>query len=153
MLFRQELIQKIVSGQKTQTRPLVKPKEEGLTGQTKEINCVYSMGRTKWEVGRSYAVQCKRGGKGIWCCKICGFYGLALSEHKEHCGLTPRKLRITLTRIRRQKLLEITKEDAKAEGFKDTVEFLEYFKKVSKARKAHAVWNPDVWALSFEVKK
>ena len=157
MLFKPELIEKIVSNQKTQTRRLCKPTEQPVWNpkNLKEIMLVQSGKRTKWEVGRSYAVQCKRGGKGVW------FSSDGWSTGKIYTFSKP--LRIKITRIRQMKLKQTTGNDARAEGFNSKQEFWEYFYHVNGDLKPNedllgaVIWFekklPDlpVWALSFEV--
>jgi hypothetical protein len=52
---------KVIAGQKTQTRRIIKPKETAIRGRYNQITRVMSGSRTKWRVGGSYAVQTGRG--------------------------------------------------------------------------------------------
>lgn len=56
MLFKPELAEKIIRGEKTETRRLKQPGERLMNGRT-----VYHNGRIKWEVGRTYAICPGRG--------------------------------------------------------------------------------------------
>jgi len=87
MLFRRELAVKISTGQKTQTRRIVKDGES----YDDIMEAVYANGKIKWQVGRSYGVQIKRGG---------------FSVNK-----------FVLNEIRVQRACNISEQDAIAEGF------------------------------------
>ena len=90
-----------------------------------------------------------------------------------------KRLRIVLTSIRKERLLDISEEDAKKEGFEDNVELICAFCKIYKSScpknlRDHLFirdekdekygsngtvvyvilqeWNPEVWVLSFSVK-
>jgi len=82
------------------------------------------------------------------------------SKEKEY-GWKP--LRIRITGIRKERLLDITEADAKKEGFEDKVKFRWAFEKINKKSMPIECktnigsllldWNPEVWVLEFEVKK
>lgn len=95
MIF-QHTINKVLAGEKSQTRRLVKPGET-LAGDGSEVR--HGFGRLKWAVGRTYAVQPGRGQSGI--------------------------ARIRLTAIRREDVRDIAFPDVRAEGFRNLNEFLE----------------------------
>lgn len=109
MIF-QHTWQKVLSGEKTQTRRLAAPKPDGTSLAGCEM-ISFPMGRksvtrgsrddmrwnTKWQVGKTYAVQPGRGKKAI--------------------------ARIRITDIRREDVREISDQDIWAEGFKDYVDF------------------------------
>lgn len=165
MLFKPELIDKIVRGEKTQTRRLVKNGEvEGypFNGNKRVRNL--KTGRDKWFEGRSYAVQVKRGGRTVQWCPECKCKGREFVIHMGYCRSAPNEqdLRIKIKRIRHQKLNEINQRDAKAEGFANKAAFLEYFHRINENLKENedllgAVMagrklpNPVVWVLNFEV--
>lgn len=83
-----------------------------------------------------------------------------------------------IIKIEEQKLLDITEEEAKKEGFKTMLHFLDYFYRIYGKKKGFTLyqksyerkklitilkelidiknwkyWNPDVWAITFEVVK
>ena len=97
MQFKPELAEKILTGEKWQTRRLVKPSDK--LGSTLEIgDTVYRNGRLHWRVGDTYAVQPGRG--------------------------KPAIARIKILRIRREDVRDISFEDAIAEGFSNALNFL-----------------------------
>lgn len=185
MQFKEEFIPKIISGEKTQTRRLVKEGDAITAVHSK--NKIYAIGkilpphRTKYQVGKDYVVQTKRGGKGLWYCPKCkkssylvnsfGSWKKADSIKKFcECSMkiisenpytgTFKPLRIKITDIRQEKLLDISEADARAEGFKNKLEFAVYFCGLYKKNVVYedygsfkAVntfgWNPEVWALTF----
>ena len=176
MLFKPDLIEKIVSGEKTATRRIVKEGEKRIgNGIEVPISTIYTdPSRIKWQVGKDYAVQPKRGAKCVWWCrktKQIKTDKIVLSkEEKEKRDMdlliydyaeTERlwqPLRIRITRIEKQKLLDVTEEEGKKEGFlKDKYSsasnnFLNYFWKINNKHPKED-WNPDVWVLEFEVVK
>lgn len=112
-------IDKVLSGQKTQTRRLVKPDDTELikpldtdlvfsegdklftfykATETRDITSVERNGRHIYNVGQTYAVQPGRG--------------------------KPAVARIRITDIRCEDVREISAEDAKAEGFESVTHFL-----------------------------
>ena len=79
---------------------------------------------------------------------------------KRHCALcehSMNSLRIVLTSIRKEKLLDVSEEDAKKEGFKTKGNFVKAFQTINlqaikkKKIKYLGDWNPEVWVLSFSV--
>lgn len=93
MIFRQW--DEILTGEKTQTRRIVKPEHFlnrwHLEGETDtRINEVLIGSRSLWVVGKTYAVVPKRGARAV--------------------------ARIRITGIRQERLQEISKDDAIAEG-------------------------------------
>lgn len=139
--------------------------------------------KIKWRVGQDYAVQPGRGKKGVLHCgnKTCNFFEAVpkkLDYSKEgygcwDCGELLKPFRIRITKIRREKLCDISEADAKAEGFKNKDEFIRYVLKLYwkklpveviqlcndvidqeyRVRNAFAAldWNPEVWVLNFKV--
>jgi len=90
MIFSEKSVEDILNNKKQQTRRLVKEgenynyvptqlgKESRITGVTTGEN-----NKIKWEVGRDYAVQLKRGGKGLWYCPKCKVF-CGYTETVEH---------------------------------------------------------------------
>jgi len=177
-LFKPELIPKIINKEKTQTRRLMKPEhyvKEFVTGnwQTRGFAEVGIKGKngkikTQWKVGQDYSVQPGRGKCGVKFCSKCGFHGSLLHWGGDcpNCKIAVKPLRHRITKIRKQRLLDISNSDAKKEGFHDKHAFLEYvFKLYGKLGKHPSLlsltlsaekkskWNPWMLALSFEVVK
>jgi hypothetical protein len=123
MLFKPELIEKIVAGQKTETRRTCKPEEGWLGPSMQDIRFVRHNDRVKWALGQTYALQPGRGKPGIG------------------------GRRILLTSIRRERLADITAGGAKREGFSNRREFFEYWDRLNPKCDA----NPDVWVLTFRL--
>jgi hypothetical protein len=123
MLFKWELIEKIVCGKKTQTRRPVK-KGEIFAGDESVVMVAHKGGlRDKIAVGRDYAVQPGRGKYGVlWHPDtkatitrdahelVVSQVGDALTD-----GFVP--LRIRVLSIRREDVRKISHNDAVAEGF------------------------------------
>jgi hypothetical protein len=178
MIFATEnAIQKIVFGEKTQTRRLVK-KGDCFNNKPgcEPINAVVSIPiqRMRWQVGKDYAVQSGRGKPCVWYCPKCKRY---FEKNKNkltqriymECACQYEPLRIRITSICKEKLLDISEEDAKKEGFNSRAEFLltfttinnPHWKKripkitaedfVEKYLKKVWLWNPGVWVLEFSV--
>lgn len=182
MQFKLELIGKIPNEEKVETRRLVKEGESGFNNKTGEFFAFDSPpqmkgvgilesyvsrkdGKIKWIVGQDYSVQPGRGKPGALYCPEC-INGKMNFEHGRtmNCNLKP--LRILINYIGKEKLLDITEEGAKREGFESKRAFLIYFYTLYKDRKevrtrwpfcfslddGKELWNPDVWVLGFEVK-
>ena len=142
--------------------------------------------RIKWQVGQDVAVQSGRGKARLWYCPKCKGTVLKTGSDpdlrdyyfnekrrqremaerggmsKRHCALcehSMNSLRIVLTSIRKEKLLDVSEEDAKKEGFKTKGNFVKAFQTINlqaikkKKIKYLGDWNPEVWVLDFEVKK
>lgn len=148
MLFKPELAEKALTGEKTQTRRLQQPGDEAVRDETGRIIGVTRLnrrGRRRWvyRVGKSYAVCPGRG--------------------KHNLG------RITVTAIRDQCIQDITEEDARAEGVSRAPDHRGYPSGLAAWVNSHRagfvlVWNkingrnpahrfeakPRVWALTFE---
>lgn len=130
MQFKPELAQKILTGEKTQTRRTVKPGEYlydpipdtkmvlGANKRTKDRCTKYL---TKWVVGQTYAIQPGRGKAAIG--------------------------RFKLLDIRRERVQDITEQDAIAEGFGSISEFFGVFESIN----GKAALDKEVWVLTFEV--
>lgn len=143
MLFKPELIEKIVTGGKTQTRRPVKNGEvlrqiENPHGGYKPVG-VYQNNRAKMLIGRDYAVQPGRGKAGALFIPNTGalcFPGDAgyaeMYEARHHVTLETvfappgegyEFLRIQVLNIRCEDVRKISHADALAEGFKGRIEF------------------------------
>lgn len=129
MLFKPEMIEAILAGKKTQTRRVVKDGEFFAKSSVPGSAFVYTYlsndkSRTKWALGRTYAIVPKRGAKGIG-------------------------RRIRITAIRREWLHDISEADAIAEGVGSVAEY----KALWDAINAAGSWLMAgyVWVLSFEL--
>ncbi len=123
MIFRHTWI-KILSGQKTQTRRLVRDSDRlwSVEHEGRELEKVLWRGeRVKWRTGRSYAVQPDRGKKAV--------------------------ARIRLLDIRYQFLAHVSEEEAQAEGFSSLAEFIEIWVKIH----GHYDAEQPVWVLEFRL--
>jgi hypothetical protein len=127
MLFKPELIEKIVHGEKTQTRRPVKDGEalrqiENPHGGYKPVG-VYQNNRAKMLIGRDYAVQPVRGQAGILWSPEVGVtitpdaYALVQERIGETLTQGFKPLRICITDIWREDVRDISHNDAVAEGF------------------------------------
>lgn len=125
MLFKPELAQKVLSGEKTQTRRLGKPgfKPWYRYDETIPAVVVTELHRPVWQVGKTYAVCPGRG--------------------KHSIG------RIRLVKIRREQVGAITETDALAEGFSDRRAFINAFKAINPKADPEDL----VWVLDFELVK
>jgi len=120
--------QQVVSGDKTQTRRIVKPNETHKPGKwnvssirlrVKIVEVHTATGRIKWRVGNTYAVQPAWTKKGI--------------------------ARIKIMLIRRENVLAITDKDARAEGFATRADFVHLW------RSMHGYGDCNVWVLDFKL--
>ena len=142
MIFKSELCDKVLSGEKTQTRRLKRENEYLTHGSFGQPDCVSRRSETtldtrKWVVGRTYAVQPGRGKKAVG--------------------------RIKLLVIREESLQDISGADAIAEGWPRDREFFPRMNTAIKAliwfrnrwnsinKKPGTRWgdNPAVWVLTF----
>lgn len=114
---------------KTQTRRPVLPRQYPIherPGYAElPIEAVYHRrGRLKWQVGRTYAVQPSRGKKAIWYHPDHPCYGIDVWPDDEKVGGWKDiasgqgylEARVRILKIWREKLQDISEEDAKAEG-------------------------------------
>ena len=166
MQFKPEMINKIVSGQKVQTRRLVKDKEL-YNSDNGDIVVVHKNKKTKWLVGNKYSIQPCRGKKTVEYCLCCKKSDPVINSTGtcESCNLfflhTPLQIRILA--IRKEKLMKITETEARKEGFPIEMfpdkrarnSFLKYFHYVNNLNRAEntkvkgAFYNPDVWVIDF----
>jgi hypothetical protein len=132
MQFKPELAQKILKGEKTQTRRTVKPgerlvnlKEGGKFVIWRKDTGLASLvhKRIKWQTGQSYSIQPGRGKPGLG--------------------------RFLLLDIRRELVRDISEEDAIAEGFNSISKFLEAFESIN----GKAALDKEVWVLTFEIEE
>ncbi|MCU0464247.1 MAG: hypothetical protein MUF38_06730 [Anaerolineae bacterium] len=117
MIFAHTLEQ-VLSGQKWQTRRLVK------LGESLEKNryIIKANGRVRYEVGKTYAVQPNRGKKSV--------------------------ARILMIGIRRERVGEISHDDAIAEGFRSREDFLNTWRAI---HGQDADLSREVWVFEFEL--
>lgn len=115
----------VMDGRKRQTRrPIGKDDLSYRVPGSRAIQSIKAKGRTRYQVGQSYAVQTKRGGEEIG--------------------------RIVITEIRYvEKAFHISEADAQAEGFTDAESFLDTYRKIHGARSE----TRPCWALTFEVQR
>ena len=165
MIFKQ--IDEILSGQKTQTRRVVKPGE----GMYEASLALTAAGNVKWAVGKTYAVVPKRGLPGVWWKRV-GTVALTHNGmHEYHYPSNPdaaaialpvtraelekrgfQPLRIRILAIRQERLQDITEADAKAEGVADVAAYRELWESIN-GKTPGARWdaNPTVFVLEFEL--
>lgn len=158
MIFQQ--IDEILSGQKTQTRRVVKPSE----GMYKASLALTAAGNVKWAVGKTYAVQPGRGLSGLmwienWAedtTEPDGTFSTAPVYKPNRALFTDngwREFRIRITAIRQERLQDITEDDAKAEGVSSKGEYAKLWNRINKRKGTRWSDNPLVWVLAFEVVK
>lgn len=191
MIFATEgAIQAIVEKRKTQTRRLIKnsdflavdfyPLKKGEVAVVKSIEDLELTKKRgykiKWQVGKTYSVQLGRGKPAVWWCSNCK---TAVEEMYSTCPCNAPgpngKLKIRITKIRKEKFLDISEADTRKEGYR--IEqgystmlpigrcgchlitsgrdyFLQEFFKINKKDYCSTKeWNPEVWVLDFEVVK
>lgn len=181
MIFQtQNAIDKILKGEKTQTRRIVKPTHRNLLGYWSDgtheiISEVYNAGRDRplYQIGKTYAVQPGRGKPGVvW---YRGDNPLWDKETRwdvpcdgQNEWWTP--LRIRILAIRREDVRNISEDDARAEGYDNTISFLiawctmhdkqafpksitpdRYWRETLLAERPADRY--DAWALTFEMVK
>lgn len=128
MIF-QETIDSAVARLKTKTRRLWQPDyvlEKTEDGGTAVISDILARRRTVWQTGRTYAAQPGRGQKAVG--------------------------RILVTDIKRERLQDMTEDDAKAEGFDSLAEFKDAWNKIH-LRDKGCRWldNPEVAVITFRL--
>jgi hypothetical protein len=129
--------EKVLAGQKTQTRRIKKPGETLWHRNDGADFVTDGNGRKKWQVGKTYAVQPGRGKPGIG--------------------------RIRITAILEERVQDITREDAVAEGcaawppsedlngliIGPVGDFMALWNSIHSGP-THWAANPDLWVLEFE---
>lgn len=123
MIFRQ--IAEIESGQKTQTRRVVKPNEWAeVDDQARDcILAVRTDDRIKHRVDKTYSMVPKRGAAGVG--------------------------HIRITFIDRERLHNISEEDARAEGVNSVEEYRQLWESINTAPGVRWEDNPLVWVYHF----
>ncbi|NJL95270.1 MAG: ASCH domain-containing protein [Anaerolineae bacterium] len=116
----QRTLDLVVNGQKTQTRRPAKPSEVPVKDAS-GIKAIQQANRVKWQVGRTYAIQPKRGARQVG--------------------------RFRITSIRYEVVANISESDAKSEGFGSQSEFL----KVWESLHGKSSENQVAWVIEFEV--
>lgn len=149
MLFKPELAYKVLRGEKTETRRIVKEGQRLLDSSSGMAKGVYhttvygyyaldGMGqrtyfnghkdRTVWQVGRDYPVQPGRGKKTLlWRPDDLGYNGVSIWEGEQHEELFNwgwRKGYLTVDDLWREDVRNISEASVKAEGFDKRYEFL-----------------------------
>lgn len=118
MIFLPELLEKILAGQKRQTRRMAYPDDEiRLFNGRGMAHAVVRRGRILWEVGRTYAACPGRGKRGV--------------------------CRLQLDRIRLEKASHISDRSVQAEGFGSRAEFFEVWDKLHPNSRQRWVWVLD----------
>lgn len=160
MIFKQ--VSEIISGQKTQTRRVVKSEERmakvpsGTPLEFMEIGtswgdivAIRQNNRFKWRLFWSYAVVSKPGTRGVMWEPGTGKWYVPESVEDVREGYVP--LRVRVTGIRREPLQAITEADARAEGVESCGDYLRLWQSIND--RAGVRWhdNPDVWVITFEV--
>jgi hypothetical protein len=194
MIFQPESITDIVEGRKTQTRRVGKPEPDGVQTDGVEMVCypngiesvcfgVNGKWRAKWQVGSTYAVQPGCGKPGVLWGNHPHSGPLWVLENPLGDASFWRPLRIRLLSIRRERVQDISEDDARAEGWLadednrecphcDALYPTGWYDGPDKPCTCNPVtwyrllWDsintkpgtrwadsPDVWALSFEVVK
>lgn len=126
MQFKRELAEKIVRGEKTQTRRPVRP-GEGLFSprHARFEDAVYTAKhRLKWQSGCTYAVQPGRGKPALWyTTDDNGDLCIWPYDHKPDPAQTWQQARILLKEIRCEDVRNIASAEALAEGFETRMQF------------------------------
>ena len=120
MIF-QHTLEQTLAGDKTQTRRVIHEGDTAIRARYNRIAAVVTNGRTKWHVGKTYAVQPGRG--------------------------KPSVARIKILQINSEYVTRISTQAAQAEGFSSRGEFLDTWKRIH----GEASLGCRVWVLRFEL--
>jgi hypothetical protein len=120
MIF-QHTVDLVLSGRKTQTRRVIKPNEAAVRTRDNEIQSILHNNRTKWVVGKIYAVQPARAQTQVAQIKITGLSSESVGR--------------------------ISNEDALAEGFDSPEAFFEVWKRMH----GEDSLELQVWVVTFEL--
>lgn len=118
MIFAHTL-EKVIQGKKWQTRRIIKP-DEYFDSSNQSVMKMNN--RTMYKIGKSYAVQPNRGKKSV--------------------------ARIQLTGVRKERVDDITENDAQAEGFTSRAEFIDQWHTI---HGQDADLSCEVWVFEFEL--
>jgi len=149
MLFQHTLIEKLITGQKTQTRRLYRSETLTADGVLMTAPNDHPTPRRKYAVGHDYAVCPARGKPGLI--------------------IDGKPLRILITDIRFDWVVNISDQDARAEGFENPLEFwrvwcgiyckseIAYFSENIETTRAYLKCiDPEpfkAWAITFQIAK
>lgn len=130
MIFSPDMLQAVLEGRKTQTRRPWKYGDQyetnwdygNLASPENAVYAVWRSKRRKWSLNKAYAVQPRQGAKG--------------GAH------------IRLVAIRKERISDITDEDARAEGFADREGFFAKWRELYGDNADMTAW---VWVLTFEL--
>jgi len=114
----------VLDGTKTQTRRIVNDGESPIAVGDKIVG-VRGARTLKWQVGLTYAVQPGRTQKAIGYIKVIS--------------------------IRQERLLDVSKADAQAEGFRSREDFRKIWSSIHTRHGRRWEDNPLVWVLEFEL--
>lgn len=173
MIFQTEsAINKILNGEKTQTRRIVKPGHREhfsywSDGTHKQIAEIYECrdDRLIYCVGRTYAVQPGRGKQALWWYQHPTMGPLVWSDNApQSLAGTKHPLRIRILAIRREDVRNISNEDVRAEGYPHARDFLHAWCAMHDPSIERGTWGEtklmarpteryDAWVLTFEMVK
>ncbi len=174
MLFQPDLVDKIISGAKTQTRRLAKPGETVSVWDSQIVGVYTATGRVRFALGKTYAVCPGRGKPTVFVARLRTTEGveshLVTDDSPPLYQHMADPLRIRITAICREDVRSITQADAQAEGFEDRGEFWHVWTEMHDSRfyptfryasdtdqlreygfYDRAPRHYDAWALTFEV--
>lgn len=159
MLFKQEMIDAILTGKKTQARRVANDDDMTLFAPDGSTRAVYTLDkhgklRMKWRVEQSYAIQPGRGKGGIYArLAMSGKYEWQTTQPDGNGGAQWKPMRIRITAIRRELLHAITESDAQAEGVESVAAYRELWERINTAKGVRWSDNPYVWVIEFELVK
>lgn len=144
ILFSGAMVNAILAGRKTMTRRVVK----------NDAKCPYEAGDKLW-VRETFAVNCVDGKDLVFYRADCGSDGDG-AKWKPSIFMPRQHSRITLriTEVRLERLQDMKREDAEAEGIGDSPLWRPAFKQLWDGLNAERGYgwdtNPWVWVVSFE---